>query len=220
MRRPAPPSIEQERKIYPFLKIPVMFMFHATYGNLLASILDQEIKTGASSTSRKRIHVCLHRRHHCQRWTIRGSADSCATGRDALVTLAFTKNNPYSFRLSEERTVLTEHTINTSDIIAAFDAEGQILQFNYRILRKNFSKGDKEMYETKVTEFADHFFTHVNANKTNKNLSEKESSIKMEPTEGKPSSRRSHPSKWNLRKENRQAEGHPGSTIWKTPRFI
>ena len=30
------------------------------------------------------------------------------------------------------------------------------------------------MYETKITEFADHFFTHVNANKTNKNQSEKE----------------------------------------------
>ena len=58
--------------------------------------------------------------------------------------LAFVKNNPYAFRLSEERTVLTERTINTSDIIAAFGAEGQILQFSYQILRKHFSKEDKE----------------------------------------------------------------------------
>ena len=33
------------------------------------------------------------------------------------------------------------------------------------------------MYETKTTEFADHFHAHVNANKTIKGQSEKESSI-------------------------------------------
>ena len=92
------------------------------------------------------------------------------TGRDALVILAFTKNNPYSFRRSEERTVLTEHAIDMTDIIAAFDAEGQLLQFNYRILKRNFSKEDKEMCETKIMD------AYVNANKTNKNQPEKESS--------------------------------------------
>ena len=33
MRRPAPPSIKEERKIKPFAKKPITFMFHATYGN-------------------------------------------------------------------------------------------------------------------------------------------------------------------------------------------
>ena len=172
MRQPAPPSIEQERKINPFLKIPVTFMFHATYGNQLES----------RESGQERVHVHLA----CIDDIIVDDEPSEAelthvpTGRDALVILAFTKNNPYSFRLSEERTVLTEHTINTSNIIAAFDAEGQILQFNYRILRKNFGKEDKEMHETKITEFADHFFAHVNAHKTTKNQSEKESSIETE----------------------------------------
>ena len=32
MRRPAPQSIEEERKIKPFAKKPITFMFHATYG--------------------------------------------------------------------------------------------------------------------------------------------------------------------------------------------
>ena len=57
VRRPAPPSIEQDRKTDPFSKIPVTFMFHATYGAQLESILDQGIRTGASSTPRGRIHV-------------------------------------------------------------------------------------------------------------------------------------------------------------------
>ena len=33
MRRPAPPSVKQERKVNLFSKIPVTVMFYATYGN-------------------------------------------------------------------------------------------------------------------------------------------------------------------------------------------
>ena len=44
-RMRAPPSIEQDRKIDPFSKIPVTFMLHATYGTQLESILDQGIRT-------------------------------------------------------------------------------------------------------------------------------------------------------------------------------
>ena len=122
------------------------------------------------------------------------------TGRDALVILAFTKNNPYSFRLSEERTVLTEHTTNTSDIIAAFDAEGQILQFNYRILKKNFSKEDKEMHETKVTEFADHFSLHTSMPTTQTRTNQRRSHPSRPESDGVLRIKMKKKRKWNLRK--------------------
>ena len=46
MRRPAPESAEQERKIKPFDKKPIAFMFHATYNDQIYNILEQGIKPG------------------------------------------------------------------------------------------------------------------------------------------------------------------------------
>ena len=51
MRRPAPPSIEEERKIKPFAKKPITFMFHATYGNQLVSIMEHGLKSGKSQSN-------------------------------------------------------------------------------------------------------------------------------------------------------------------------
>ena len=52
MRRPAPPSVEEERKIKPFSKKPITFMFHATYGSQLYSIMEHGLKSGTSQTLR------------------------------------------------------------------------------------------------------------------------------------------------------------------------
>ena len=58
MRRPAPPSIEEERKSKPFSKKPITFMFHATYGNQLYSIMEHGLKSGKSqSNPLGRLHV-------------------------------------------------------------------------------------------------------------------------------------------------------------------
>ena len=58
MRRPAPPSMEEERKIKPFSKKPITFMFHATYGNQLYSIMEHGLKSGKSqSNPSRRMHV-------------------------------------------------------------------------------------------------------------------------------------------------------------------
>ena len=51
MRRPAPPSIEEERKIKPFAKKPITFMFHATYGSQLLSIMENGLKSGKSQSN-------------------------------------------------------------------------------------------------------------------------------------------------------------------------
>ena len=51
MRRPAPPPIEEERKIKPFAKKPITFMFHATYGNQLLSIMENGLKSGKSQSN-------------------------------------------------------------------------------------------------------------------------------------------------------------------------
>ena len=58
MRRPAPPSVEEERKIKPFSKKPITFMFHATYGSQLYSIMEQGLKSGKSQSNPSgRMHV-------------------------------------------------------------------------------------------------------------------------------------------------------------------
>ena len=58
MRRPAPPSIEEGRKIEPFAKKPITFMFHATYGSQLLSIMENGLKSGKSrSNPSGRMHV-------------------------------------------------------------------------------------------------------------------------------------------------------------------
>ena len=53
----APKSIEQDRKIVPFRKKAVTFMFHATYGTQIKKITQQGIKPGRTSTPRGRQHV-------------------------------------------------------------------------------------------------------------------------------------------------------------------
>ena len=45
MRRPAPESVEQERKIKPFDKKPITFMFHATYNDQAGEKLDLRGRT-------------------------------------------------------------------------------------------------------------------------------------------------------------------------------
>ena len=60
MRRPAQPSIEEERKIKPFAKKPITFMFHATYGDQLISIMENGLKSGKSQSNpsgRAHIHM-------------------------------------------------------------------------------------------------------------------------------------------------------------------
>ena len=104
MRRPAPPSIEEGRKIKPFAKKPITFMFHATYGNQLLSIVENGRKSGKSQSNPSgRMHVHIARIDD----VILDDDESEAAlthvpaGRDALLILAF---QDYGIRLSEERT--------------------------------------------------------------------------------------------------------------------
>ena len=50
----APKSIEQDRKIVPFRKKAVTFMFHATNGTQIEKVLQQGMKPGPTSTPRGR----------------------------------------------------------------------------------------------------------------------------------------------------------------------
>ena len=61
-------------------------------------------------------------------------------GRDALLILGFLKNNHQGNRLTEERAALSEDTIGPQKIIAAYDSEGQEMQTNYWIMKKNLDK--------------------------------------------------------------------------------
>ena len=159
MRRPAPPSIEEERKIKPFAKKPITFMSHATYGNQLLSIMENELKSGKSQSNPSgRMHVHMA----CVDDVILDDDESEAAlthvpaGRDALLILAFLKDQNYGIRLSEERTALT-----------AFEPDGSIMASNKWIM-KHLSYEDYEMYDTKIREFADAFFNYVNSTKHRK----------------------------------------------------
>ena len=130
MRRPAPPSIEEERKIKPFAKKPVTFMFHATYGNQLFSIMEHGLKSGKSQSNPSgRMHVHMA----CIDDVILDDDESEAAlthvpaGRDALLILAFLKDQDYGIRLSEERTALTDKTIEARNIVAAFEPDGSLM---------------------------------------------------------------------------------------------
>ena len=57
------------------------------------------------------------------------------TGRDALLILAFLKDQDYGIRLSEERTALTEQTIEAKNTVAAFDPDGNIMMSNNWIMK-------------------------------------------------------------------------------------
>ena len=98
------------------------------------------------------------------------------TGRDALLILAFLKDQGYDIRLSEERTALTEQTIEARNIVTAFDPEGNIIMSNNWIMKTNLGRKNIEMYTSKIQEFADAFFKHVNNDHQNKEKSEKHTS--------------------------------------------
>ena len=51
MRRPAPQSVEEERKIKAFAKKPITFVFRATYGENLINIMEHGLKSGRSQSN-------------------------------------------------------------------------------------------------------------------------------------------------------------------------
>ena len=88
-------------------------------------------------------------------------------GRDALLILAFLKDQDYGIRLSEERTAITDQTIEAKNIVAAYEPDGSIMMSNNWIMKKLLSREDFEMYDTKIREFAD-AFSHVSTNQHSK----------------------------------------------------
>ena len=52
--------------------------------------------------------------------------------------------------------------------MAAFEPDGSIMVSNKWIMKKHLSYEDFEMYDTKIREFADAFFSYVNSNKHSK----------------------------------------------------
>ena len=87
--RPAPGPVRQDRKVGPFNKKPITFMFHATYNAQLHSILEQGNKPGRAP----RIH-----------------------GRDALLILGFLKNNHPGIRRAEERACLNTPSVHRTSL--------------------------------------------------------------------------------------------------------
>ena len=110
MRRPAPEPVEQERKIKPFDKKPITFMFHATYNDQIYNILEQGIKPGKSSTPRGRIQVHLASIDDVilDDEPSKAALTHVPGARDALLILGFLKNYHQGIRLTEERTALSE----------------------------------------------------------------------------------------------------------------
>ena len=165
-RRPAPPSIEEERKIKPFAKKPITFMFHATYGNQLFSIMEHGLKSGKSQSNPSRRRTSTW--HASMTSSLEAALTHVPARRDALLILAFLKDQDYGIRLSEERTALTDKTIEARDIVAAFEPDGSLMASNKWIMKKHLSYEDYEMYDTKIREFADVFFKYVNSTKHSK----------------------------------------------------
>ena len=171
MRRPATQSIEEERKIKPFAKKPITFMFHATYGENLINIMEHGLKSGRSRSNpseRVRIHMARIDDVILDDEASEAALTHVPTGRDALLTLAFLKDQDYDIRPSEERTALTEQTVEARNIVTAFDPEGNIVMSNSWIMKKNLGREDIEMYISKIQEFADAYFKHVNNDHQNK----------------------------------------------------
>ena len=171
MRRPAPQSIEEERKIKSFAKKPITFMFHATYGENLINIMEHGLKSGRSQSNpsgRVHIHMTCIDDVILDDEASEAALTHVPTGRDALLILAFLKDQDYDIRLSEERTALTDQTIEARNIVTAFDPEGTIIMSNSWIMKKNLGREDIEMYDSKIQEFADAFFKHVKNDHQNK----------------------------------------------------
>ena len=96
-------------------------------------------------------------------------------GRDALLILAFTQDNQCNIRITEERTALSEHTIDPCD------TDGQPLMHSHWIMKKNLDHEDREQRESKIQEFAEHFFKH-----TDKGIS-RDKRDKYQPEQEQPS---------------------------------
>ena len=159
------------RMIKPFAKKPITFMFHATYGNQLISIIENGLRSGKSQSNpsgRMRVHMA------CIDDVILDDDESetalthVPAGRDALLILAFLKDQDYGIRLSEERTALTEQTTEAKNIVAGYEPDGTSMMSNNWIMKKLLSREDVEMYDTKIHEFADAFFSHVNSDTRSK----------------------------------------------------
>ena len=97
-RRPAPPSIEEERKIKPFAKKPITFMLHATYGSQLRNIMEHGLKPGkaqANPSGRMHVHMARIDDVFLEDDESETALTHAPTGRDALLILAFLKDNEY-----------------------------------------------------------------------------------------------------------------------------
>ena len=173
MRRPAPPSIEEERKIKPFAKKPITFMFHATHGDQLISIMENGLKSGKSQSNpsgRVHIHMACVDDVILDDDAPEAALTHVPIGRDALLILAFLKDQDYGIRLSKE---LTGQTIEAKNIVAAFDPDGNIMMSNNWVMKKSLTREDVEMYDAKIHEFADASFNYVNTDQQSKEQSEK-----------------------------------------------
>ena len=185
-------------------------MFHATYGNQLYSIMEHGLKCGKSQSNPSgRLHVHMA----CIDDVILDDDESEAAlthvpaGRDALLILAFLKDQDYGIRHSEERPALTDQTIEARHIVAAFEPDG--MASNKWIMKKHLDQQDYEMYDTKIREFADAFFNYVNSTKrskekdTSSETKKRQHSTDQDETEGEmmePSGERSVKprSSWNI----------------------
>ena len=133
--------------------------------NLWKSALQHQLKSGKSQSNPSgRTHVHMA----CIDDESEAALTHVPAGRDALLILAFLKDQDYGIRLSEERTALTDKTIEARNIVAAFEPDGSLMASNKWIMKKNLSYEDYEMYDTKIREFADAFFNYVNSTKHSK----------------------------------------------------
>ena len=171
MRRPAPPSVEEERKIKPFSKQPITFMFHATYGSQLYSIMEHGLKSGKSQSNpsgRMHVHMACIDDVILEDDESEAALTHVPAGRDALLILACLKDQDYGISLSEDRIAWTDKTLEARNIVAAFEPDGSLMASNKWIMKKHLDHEDYEMYDTKIREFADAFFAYVNSTKRNK----------------------------------------------------
>ena len=146
-------------------------MFHATYGNQLYSIMEHGLKSGKSQSNflgRLHVHMACIDDVILEDDESEAALTHVPAGRDALLILAFLKDQDYGIRLSEERTALTDKTIEARNIVAAFEPDGSLMASNKWIMKKHLDHEDYEMYDTKIREFADAFFNYVNSTKHNK----------------------------------------------------
>ena len=102
MRRPAPPSDALKKRERS--KKPITFMFHATYGSQLW-------KSQSSPSGRMHVHMACIDDVILEDDESETALTHVPAGRDALLILAFPKDQDYGIRFSEERTALTDKTI-------------------------------------------------------------------------------------------------------------